>query len=151
MSAIGGLIDRTAGPASVKSPGRSTTLIARSVASIRATRVDHNIHNAGVLIDEKDFAPGISAVGRLIQSAFRVRSPEMPERCHINGFRVRRIDHNSTDALRLFKPNVRPTLAAVHGLIDTVSPGGTLAIVRFTGADPHDGGIGRRNRNRSDR
>ena len=53
--------------------------------------------------------------------------------------------------LLVSQAHVLPRAAAVGGLVDAVAPRRALAVVAFTGADPHQVGVGRRNRDGADR
>src|SRR5438067_12671808 len=54
------------------------------------------------------------------------------------------MDHDAGDVMGLGQSHMLPSFAGVGGFVNTISPGRTLAIVGFTGANPHDRGIGRR-------
>src|SRR5260370_42669708 len=60
------------------------------------------------------------------------------------------MDDHPSDVMRVRKTHVLPRLAGVSGFVDSVAPRRTLAVIRFTAADPDYGWIGRRDRNVSD-
>src|SRR5882724_673039 len=47
---------------------------------------------------------------------------------------------------RLQPPHFLPGLSAVEGFVRSIAPGGALAVVRLTRADPHHGRVRRSNR-----
>src|SRR5207253_377757 len=67
-------------------------------------------------------------------------------------FRINRIDDDACDSPSLVQAHVRPCLTRVHGAIDAVAAHITVADgPSFAGTGPHDGGIGGRNRQCTDR
>src|SRR5689334_24327152 len=58
---------------------------------------------------------------------------------------------DAADVLALAQPHVRPGSAAVLGLVDAIAPGCAALIVVFTGADPKDLRITRRDGDVADR
>src|ERR1700719_4417874 len=74
----------------------------------------------------------------------------MAERCDKNLLRVAGIDEYPRNLARVLKADVRPGLAAIHGLVHAVSVGDGRAHVRFAGAQINDLGIGWRNSDGAD-
>src|SRR5262249_26765326 len=68
----------------------------------------------------------------------------MAECRDVHDVRIPGMNDNSADVMRCGEPHFLPGLAAIDGFVCTVTPRGALPVVRLTGADPNDGGIGRR-------
>ena len=65
----------------------------------------------------------------------------MTRRGNINHFGVGRMDQQAPDVQGVIQPNVPPAITTIGRLVNPVAPRGTLTIVRFPAADPHDGWI----------
>ena len=63
---------------------------------------------------------------------------------------VRRVDDHLADVACVFEAFLFPCRAAIDGPVDAIAPGGTLAVVGFTGAGPDDVRAGSRDCDRAD-
>src|SRR5439155_22033668 len=101
-------------------------------------RIDREIGEARVRVDELDVGPRLAAVGGLVDSALRVRAEQVSWNGRVDGVRVLRVDLDARDRLSLLQSHAREGLAAVGRLVDAVSDRRALPVVRFPGPDPHD-------------
>ena len=62
----------------------------------------------------------------------------MAQHRDIDDVRISWIDHDASDRLRIGQPHLCECLPGVRRLINAVSKAGTLPVVRFAGAHPHD-------------
>src|SRR5262245_29302499 len=75
----------------------------------------------------------------------------MAHRADVDGVRVRRIDRDTRNVVRVLEPNVRPRFAGVYRLVDAIAGERAARREGVAGADPHDVRIGRGGRDRADR
>ena len=151
LAGVSALPDRAAGTAAVEAAAGAAPLVARRVDDAGVHRIEDDVGEAGVVVDELDVVPGLAAVGRLVDAAFRVRAEEMAERRDVDRVGVLRIDDDARDRLRLFQPDVGEGLAAVGRLVDAVAERRGLAVVRLAGADVDDVRVARMDGDVADR
>ncbi len=150
-AAIGRFVYAAARPATVETEGCAAALIRRGVQNVRALRVHGDIAHASVVIYLQDLRPSLSAVRRLVDAALRIRPPQMALCRHVHHVGISRMNHNASDVMGRAQPHVLPGLSAVQRLVRAVAPRRTLPVVRLARSDPHDRGVGRRNRNVANR
>src|SRR5262249_14094303 len=142
LAGVNRLPDCAAGTAAIEPPVRAAALVRRGVKRLRVNRINHDVGQGGVFVNELDVGPRLTAVGGLVDATFFVRTEQTSERRDINRIRVLRINDDTRDGLCLFQPDVSECLAAVGRFIDPVAESGTLAVVRLARADPDDIRIG---------
>ena len=150
-AAVGGLVETAAGPAAVHAPRRPPALVGRGVEHLAIAGIHRHVDDAGVLVDELHLGPRRAAVGGLEHPALGVGTPQPPERRHVDGVGIHRIDNHAADVLRVAQAHVRPRAAAVARLVDAVAEGRALAVVRLAGADPDEIGSAGAERDVADR
>ena len=141
VSAVGRLEDPAAGSTARHFERVSIRLPQRDVHHLRVVRIDDQLVGAGLVVPEQDPVPRLPAILRSVDAALRIRRRVMAERRHVHEVRVRRIDPDLGDDLRLGEADVRPRLAAVGGLVGTAALNDVAADVRFTRADVDDVGV----------
>ena len=151
LARVGRLPDRAARTAAVEAAAAAAALIARRVQNVAVRRIDRNVVEARILVDELHLRPVLPAVDRLVDAAVRIRSEQVSRRCDVHGLRVLRIDDDPRDRLRLLEPRVREGPAAVGRLVNAVAEGRRLAVVRLARSDVHDARIRRMDRDVADR
>ena len=82
--------------------------------------------------------------------ALRLRAVAGPHRRREDDVGVLRVDRDPRDPPGLLQAHLLPGLAGVGGLVDPVAQRDVGADERLAGADPHDVGIGRGDRDRAD-
>src|SRR3954447_13832926 len=92
-----GAVHRAARSTAVVAPGGALTLIHRGDERLWILRVHDDLAGAGMVVDVEDLRPRLAAVGRLVDAALRVRTPQMPDRGDVHDIRVRRIDDDAPD------------------------------------------------------
>ena len=75
----------------------------------------------------------------------------MAECRDIHHIRIFRVNGDASDMVRRFESHFLPGLPAIERFIHSVAPRRTLTVILLTRADPHDGGIGRRDLDVADR
>ncbi len=113
-------------------------------------RVGDQLAHAAARSGVQRLRPRLAAVGRAVHAALgRVRE-HVAERADQHDVRVARIDDDGRDRVRRAQSHVRPGLAAVGRLVETVAPRHVVARVRLAGAHPHDVVVLRVDRDRAD-
>ena len=141
VAAVHAAVERAAGAAAVEAPGTALPLICGGVDDVRALGVERHVDDAGVLVDLQDGLPGRAAVGAAVEAALLVRAPEVAHRGDVHEVGVVRVQRDAPDMLAVAQPHVRPGLAAVGALVDTVAPRRALPVGALAGADPDDGRV----------
>ena len=98
-------------------------------------RVDREVGRAGLLVDEEDAPPRLTAVGRLVDPALGARPPGVPLRGDPHDVCIRRVDDDLRNVCRVGEADVRPGLSRVGRLVDAVPGREVAADARFAGAD----------------
>jgi hypothetical protein len=62
----------------------------------------------------------------------------VPERCHESNVRVRRVNGDAADVVRVGQSAVPPRLAAVGRAVNAAAPGNRVPRIGLAGADVHD-------------
>src|SRR5512146_496930 len=83
--------------ATVETTARAAALIAGRVENAAVRRIDRDVGEAGVLVDELDPVPGLAAIRRLVDAALRIRTKEVTGRRDVHDLRIVRIDHDAGD------------------------------------------------------
>ena len=151
LAPVGGFIDARARPTAREVPRRATALVGGRINNVRVRRIQGHVHHARVGVNLQDSRPCLAAVGGFVKATFLVWSPEVPEGRYVHGVVLSRVDGDLADVVGVLEPHVRPGLAAVGGLIDAVSPGGTVAVIGFARSHPDEIGVGLGDRYRPDR
>ncbi len=138
---VHGFVDRAIGAATIETEDRAPASIGCSVERVGTLRVHGDVADAGVVINFQDLRPGFAAIRGFVHATLGIRSPQVAEGSHVNHVGISGIDHDAADVMSGGESHVLPGLAGVHGFVDAIAPGGTLTIVGFTGANPHDGRI----------
>src|SRR5262249_11900666 len=108
------------------------------IEDVRLLRVDCDVDEAGVLVEELDLLPGLAAVRGLVDTALLVRPPETSQGGNVDGVWVLRVNDDAADVVRFLQAHVLPGFAAVGGLVDAVAPGDAVARVRLARPHPDD-------------
>src|SRR4029077_1848655 len=99
----------------VNTPRRPAGLQQSGVNYFRVSRLKRQIDRAGIFIVEQQALPFLSAVLRIKNAAFRIRSVRVSQRGHKNALRVPRVDQNPRNLPRILQTDVRPSLPAIRG------------------------------------
>src|SRR6267154_6466641 len=91
---------------------------------------------------EQHALPFLAAILGIKNTALRIRSVRVAERRNKNFLRVAGIDEDPRNLARVLETDVRPSFAAIRGLVHAVAVGNGRAHVRFTAADINDLWIG---------
>src|SRR5438093_4207000 len=104
--------------------------------------IDGDINETRLVADGLDQLPRLTAVFRLVEPALRVRLPGGAEGGNVDDVRIRRVDGDAPDVLRLLKAHQLPREAAVRRFVDTGARLDGVAGVLLPGARPHLHGVG---------
>ena len=115
---IRGSPQAAARPAAVEPPWCPAPLIRSRDQNIRIRRIEHDIGEAGVLVDEPGIRPGPAAIGRLVESAFGVRPEQVTGRGDVDDVRILRADDNTRDCLCVFEPRRLERSSCVSRLVN---------------------------------
>ena len=148
---IGCFPDPAVGPAAVEAEAGPPPLVGGRVDHLVVARIHDQVGTAGVGPGIEDPGPGNPAVGCLVNAALAPGVPQVAECRDIHHLVVFGIDHDSRHLSSLAEAQVLPALGPIGRLVDAVAPGAALAVVVFTGADPHQVGVVARNRDVADR
>ena len=120
-AAIRGFVNPAAGATAVVTVRSAAALIGCGVKSIGTLRIHGDIHDAGIIIDEKNAIPGFAAIGGFIEAALRIRSPQTAECRDVNHVWIRGMNHDAADVAGGVEAHLIPSLAAVSGFVNTVA------------------------------
>ncbi len=151
VAVIGRLPNPAPGPAAVHTALRAPPLIRRGVHGSAIGVGHHQVVRARIVINLERLLPGLAGVGRLEDAALAARSEQRAGRRDEHDVVVLRIDDDAIDVVGLAETHVRPRLAAVRGLVDTVAPRRRLPVVRLAAAGPDQVGILLRDRDVANR
>ena len=84
----------------------------------------------------QDFAPGLAAVGGLVEATVVAVAPKLSGHTRVNRVAVFRIHENPGNALRIRQSHVVPTVATIGRFVDAVANRGAIARPGFAGAHP---------------
>src|SRR5437016_5082072 len=101
-------------------------------------RIERKVDGAGMVVAIENALPVLAAIARAVNAAVLVRAVRMAERSYIHEVRIRGIDANARDGLRILQPNVLPGFAGIAGAIDAIALYGGCAQLGFTRADVND-------------
>ena len=144
VTAVGGAVDRAAGPAGGKIPRFSTGLPECGEHDTRIVRVHRQICGAGRLIPEKHALPRFAAVGRAEDSTFRAVAEDIAQCGDIYHVWIRGMNPNARDVLGGLQAHVRPASSPVRGAVDPVSGGYVASRAGLARAREYHGRVGRR-------
>src|SRR4029453_9623654 len=80
LPGVGRLPDGATRAAAVEAASAAPPLMARRVQDVAVRRIDRDVREAGVVVDELDFVPRPAAVRRLVDAAVGARSEQMAGR-----------------------------------------------------------------------
>ena len=83
-------------------------------------------------------APGLAAIGGLVNASLFVGAKQMAEHGNVDYIRIFWIDDDTRDRLRVLETHLGKGFACIRRLVDAVSKTRTLAIVRLAGSHPDD-------------
>ena len=144
LTSVPGLPDSAPRPSAHEAAHGASALIGGGEQDIGIRRIHDEIRRAGVLIHREHMAPALSSVAGLEHAALGVRAEEMADRGHPHDIRIRRVNEDACDALRLPESRMHERGAAVGALVDTVPERRTLPVVRLARTHVEDIGIGGR-------
>ncbi len=148
---VGAPVHAAFGAAAEEAPGPPLALKSGGVQQVGVTRIHRQVDDAGQRADVQHQVPALSAVGALVHAAFLVRSPQRTPTGDVHDVRMFGMDQDTADVAGLLEPFVLPGLAAVLGLVDTVSPRHAAPVPRLSRAQPDDTGVGRGDGDRAER
>ena len=137
VAAVGALVEAAARTASDEPIRPPLALVRRRVENGRIGRVHGEIHESRVLVDVEDLLPAVAPVGGSVDAPLLVGAEEVAQRRHPHPVGIGWVNDDPADVLRVFEPGQPPGLAAVAGVVDPLSPRRAVAVVGFTGPDPH--------------
>ena len=151
-AAIGGFEKSAAGAVEfvVVFPRAFAGLPHRGVDDVGIRGIDLDVGAAGVFVLGDNSLPGLTAVGRAIDSALFAGSVRMAEHGGENAIRVARIDGERGNLLSIAQAEMRPGFAGVGGFVDAVADREIGAMQSFAAADINDVGIGGGDRDGAD-
>ena len=123
----------------------------RRVDDVRVIAVEGDIHSPRALVAEEDALPGVAPIRAPEQAALLARRAVFPERRDIDDVRVRGMDADLGDAVRLGESDVLPRLAGVAAPVDAVPRHDVAADARLAGPDEDEVRIRLRDGDRPDR
>ncbi len=143
LARVAALPQRAARSAAVETAAAAAPLIARGIENVAVRRIEHDVGEPRVVVEELDLVPALAPVRRFVDAAIRVRAEQMAGHRDVHRLRTFRIDHDARDRLRLLQPDVRKRLSTVRRLINAVAKRRGLPIVGLAGADVDDVRVGR--------
>ena len=141
-AAVRGLEQAAARTASPVAERGATTLVGAGVERVGTFRIHGDVDHAGVFIEKFHIGPGLAAVGRLVDATLLVGPVEPPEGCHVCDIRVRGMNHDASDVLRLLEAHVLERPSCVRALVDAAAPGRRLPVVGLARAHIQDRRVG---------
>ena len=129
-------VNRRAGAAVDDGPDVATALIAGRDEHIGVARIEHDIGDAGVVVDLQNLVPRLAAVGRLVESAIAALLPERPLRRDVDRVRIARVDQDFADVFAGLEADIPPRLPAVGALVNAVAVADAALAVVLARADP---------------
>ncbi len=123
----------------------------RRVDHVGILRIDREIDRAGLVVAEEGLLPGLAAVDTLEDAAFGAGCAVLAERCDEDDVRVRWMDADLRDRLRVGEADVGPGLAGIRRPVDAVPRHDVAADAGLPHADEHQVGVGLGDRHRADR
>ena len=146
LAAVGRLPEPAARTAAVEPVRGPAPLVGRRVERVRLRGIHHQVRESCVLVDELGVGPRLSAVDRLEDAAFLVRSEQVPDGRHVHDVRVRRVHDHARNRLGVFQADVDERLAGVGGLVHPVAERRALPVVGLARAHVEDVRVRRRHR-----
>jgi hypothetical protein len=141
LPAILGAVHGRFGSAADLGKDMPPALLAGGIQYIRIHRIHHYIIYPCILADLQHLAPGLPAIGRLIQAAVPAGSPGRSFGCHKDHIGIPGVHHDASDLAGLFQSHVLPGLAAVLRFVDPVSIAQGPLVVVLPGSQPEQVGI----------
>ncbi len=141
LAGVDRLVDGAAGAGQVEGPRLPLLVVGGGVEDLRVPGIDDQVRRADrpfTVLHVERLGPCLAAVGRLEDAPLGVPGVEVTEGGDVHRVGELRIDDDAADVVRVLQPHVRPGLAAVGRLVDTVAPVGAARGGRLAGADPHD-------------
>ena len=108
-------------------PRLAVLVVHRRVERRRRLAVDHEIDRADAVVDVEHFLPRLAAVDRAEHAALVVPREEMSHRRDVDDVRIRRVDDDARDVMRVGQAHELPGLAGVGGLEDALAGDTTIA------------------------
>ena len=146
---VAGFIQPAPRPAAGQAPWRALRLPERREQNVRIIRIEHQIDRSGFVVLEQHFLPSLSAVVRTKHPAHLIRTVGVPQRRNVHDVRILRIHDNLRDMSRVFQPDVRPGLSAIHGFVHSIAVRNISANARFARAHVNHVRIRRRHCDRT--
>ena len=125
----------------MESVGAAPALVGGRIDDARVGRVQRDVHDTGVLVDMQRASPVPASICRDVETALLVGSPEVSHSRDEHHVRVGGVHCDPSDMVTVHQSHIRPRLAPIRGLVDSVAPGRTLPARPFPSADPDDVGI----------
>ena len=158
LAAVRGAVQRAAGgrvrrvAARAERPALAAEVPRAGEQDVRVLRIHGERRAAGRQVRAlQDQAPGLAAVGRLVEAAVGAVAPQLARHADVDDVAVAGIDQNFGDVLGVRQAHVGPGLAAVGGLVDPVADRDGVAHPGLAGADPDGVGMGGIDRDGADR
>jgi len=151
LAGVGGLVDAGVGAAAHERGDGAPALVGGRVDHVGVRRVELGARHAGVLVDLERDLPRRAAILRLVEASLATRRPERPFGRRVDHVGVPRVHEDPGDVLRLPEAGVRPGLAAVQALVDTVAGADVTAADVLPGPHPDRLVIARVDRQAADR
>src|SRR5215831_7186838 len=148
---VGRAVQATARTAAREVPRLATCLPERGVDGARIVWIEADIDRSGVLVLVEHLGPGLAAVGRAKDAAFRIRSEGVAECRDQHDIRIVRIDDHRPDLTRVLEAEMAPGLAAIDRAVHAISVGHVPARRSLAGPDVDDAVVGWRDGDGADR
>ncbi len=144
LAGVGRLPQRRSRAARVEEVRAAHALPARRPHGVRVRRIERDVDESRLVGDELDELPRLAAVLGLVETALRIRVPRSAERGDVDDVRVRRMNDDAPDRLRLLESHHLPRDAAVGGLVDAAAGRDRVTRIRLARAGPHLHRVARR-------
>ena len=118
----------------------------RRPQDVRVPRMHVDVDEPGLVGHEVDALPRVAAVGGPVQAPLLVVAPRVAERGHVDPIRLRRMDDDAPDRLRVLETFELPREAAVNGLVDPAPRRDRVPRILLPRPRPHDVGVAGRDR-----
>src|SRR5262249_37737529 len=100
------------GPAAWQPPWIAKTIVGRRVKRVRIAAVDDQIDSARVIVYIKNLLPRLPAVSGFKDAALFIGREKMAHGRDVNNVRIRRMNHDAGDVMRIAQSHAPPCLRA---------------------------------------
>src|SRR6185503_1525927 len=135
------LVEAAARAAAPEMPRLPLVVVHAGIDDVGIAGIDRDVARTGGVVDVQRARPRRAGVAGSEYAALGISSERMPHRGGKDDLRVRRVNDDAREALRLAESEVLPGAAAIGRLVDAVAERDRVADEAFAGADVDDIGI----------